>query len=437
MNVVLGSDDVGHPQVPAAGGPDGAAATVPRQAPPWSPAAADAAGDTRSRPLPLVDVVIPVYNEEQALPGSVRALHGYLTQNFPFDWRITIADNGSTDATLTVAQGLANGMSRVSVVHLDAKGRGLALRSVWSGSDADVVAYMDVDLSTGLDAFLPLVAPLLSGHSDLAIGSRLRRGARVVRGPKREFISRSYNLLLRLTFRSSFRDAQCGFKAVRADVVRALLPAVENNRWFFDTEMLLLADRNGLRIHEVPVDWTDDLDSRVNVTATAMEDLRGMWRVARRIMAGRAGIDMPPALRAARLPVGMRRQLPRFAAIGVVSTIAYILLYALLREGMSSFAANFFALAITMVGNTWANRRFTFQHTGSERAVRHFAESGVVFVVGLAVSSAALALLDGVVGSTGTAVELLILLASGVLATAVRFVLMRAWVFHPSRSPRS
>jgi hypothetical protein len=140
---------------------------------------------------------------------------------------------------------------------------------------------MDVDLSTGLEALLPLVAPLLSGHSDLAIGSRLAAGAHVRRGVRREVISRGYNLLLRLALGVRFRDAQCGFKAVRADVARRLLPGVENRNWFFDTELLVLAERAGLRIHEVPVDWIDDPDSRVRIAATVTEDLRGVWRLLR------------------------------------------------------------------------------------------------------------------------------------------------------------
>ncbi len=390
------------------------------------------------RPQPVVEVVVPVYNEQKALADSIRRLHDFLTRRFPFDWRITIADNASTDATPAIARQLAADLSRVRVTRLEAKGRGRALRAVWSASDADVVAYMDVDLSSGLEALLPLVAPLLSGHSDVAIGSRLVRGSRVVRGPKREIISRCYNWMLRVTFRTSFRDAQCGFKAVRADVARALLPAIENNHWFFDTELLLLAERNGLRIHEVAVDWTDDPDSRVDVVATAMEDIRGMIRVARRIIAGRVGVDLPPQVRAARLPGGMGRQLRTFAAIGLCSTLAYVLAYAMLREiGTSPLTANFVALLMTAVANTWANRRLTFGQVGGDGAVRQFAESGVVFVVGLAVSSGGLGLLHRFWSSSGVVAEIITVLLSGTVTTIVRFVLMRAWVFHPARSART
>ena len=228
---------------------------------------------------PLIDIVIPVYNEERDLGPSVRRLHDYLGSDFPFPAVITIADNASRDGTLAVAQGLANELTRVRVVHLDKKGRGRALRAAWLQSDASVVAYMDVDLSTDLKALLPLVAPLLSGHSDLAIGSRLARGARVKRGPKREFISRCYMLVLRLSLGAHFTDAQCGFKAVRTSVAKQLLPRVKDEAWFFDTELLILAQRAGLRVHEVPVDWTDDPDSRVAILRTSIEDLRGVVRL--------------------------------------------------------------------------------------------------------------------------------------------------------------
>jgi len=231
------------------------------------------------RPDPLVDVVIPVYNEERDLGPSVRRLHEFLTSRFPFSAAITIADNASNDGTLAVAQGLVKELPRVRVLHLDAKGRGRALRAAWLQSDAPVVAYMDVDLSTDLNALLPLVAPLLSGHSDLAIGSRLAHGARVTRGPKREFISRAYMLVLRLALGAHFSDAQCGFKAVRTSVAKQIVPSVRDESWFFDTELLILAQRAGLRVHEVPVDWTDDPDSRVAIVRTAIDDLRGVLRL--------------------------------------------------------------------------------------------------------------------------------------------------------------
>ena len=231
---------------------------------------------------PTVEIAVPVYNEEQALEQSVRRLHAFCAAALPWTFRIAIADNASEDRTRAIGEQLAAELDGVTYVRLTEKGRGRALRRVWSRSDADVLAYMDVDLSTGLEALLPLLAPLISGHSDLAIGTRLARGSRVVRGPKRELISRAYNRLLHLTLRSRFSDAQCGFKAGRAAVVKALLPRVEDQAWFFDTELLVLAERSGLRIHEVPVDWVDDPDSRVDILGTALADLRGIARLGPR-----------------------------------------------------------------------------------------------------------------------------------------------------------
>ncbi|MGD0556039.1 MAG: dolichyl-phosphate beta-glucosyltransferase [Streptosporangiaceae bacterium] len=244
-----------------------------------------------------VEIVIPVYNEERVLAASIQFLYGYLRNGFPYPFLLTIADNASTDDTFAIALQLAAELNGVRAVRLELKGRGRALRYVWGASDADVVAYMDVDLSTRLDAFLPLVAPLLSGHSDLAIGSRLARGATVVRSRKREFISRGYNLLLRRTAGARFTDAQCGFKAGRTDVVRALLPAVEDDSWFFDTELLLIAQRNRLRIHEVPVDWVEDPDSRVDIGRTIRDDLRGLLRLTRRSLSGTYRVTVPPRAR--------------------------------------------------------------------------------------------------------------------------------------------
>jgi len=237
-----------------------------------------AAGSTA---LPLVDVVVPVHNEERDLEPSVARLRTYLDERFPFRAVITIADNASTDATRVIGTRLAAVLPGVRYLRLDQKGRGRALAAAWSRSRAGVVAYMDVDLSTNLDALLPLVLPLIGGDCDLAIGSRLAPGSRVRRGIKRELISRSYNRLLRLALGARFSDAQCGFKALRAEVARRLLPSVEDRSWFFDTELLVLAERAGLRIHEVPVEWTDDPDSRVDIMATIVEDLRGVWRLRR------------------------------------------------------------------------------------------------------------------------------------------------------------
>jgi putative flippase GtrA len=295
---------------------------------------------------------------------------------------------------------------------------------------------MDVDLSTDLAALLPLVAPLISGHSDLAIGTRLGRGSRVVRGAKREFISRGYNLLLRGTLQVRFSDAQCGFKAIRSDIAKQLLPLVEDTGWFFDTELLVLAQRAGLRIHEVPVDWVDDPDSRVDIVATAMADLKGIVRLTRGLARGtlpitqlRGQVGREPLQG---VPAGLPRQLARFAGVGVASTIAYLLLFVALRTFLGAQGANLAALLITAVANTSANRRLTFGVSGRAGAARHQLQGLVVFALGLGLTSGSLATLHAVTAAPSRVVELTVLVAANLAATLLRFLLLRAWVFRGS-----
>ncbi|MFG2041564.1 glycosyltransferase [Dactylosporangium sp. NPDC048998] len=394
--------------------------------------------DTRSGlQAPVLDIVIPVHNEEADLRPCVRRLHANLTGTFPYPFQITVADNGSTDATLDVACALAAELPEVAVVHVAEKGRGGALRAAWTASDAAVLAYTDVDLSTDLAALLPLVAPLLSGHSDLAIGTRLSDGARVVRGAKREWISRSYNLLLRGTLAAHFSDAQCGFKAIRKDVADQVLPLVRDTGFFFDTELLVLAQRAGLRIHEVPVDWVDDPDSRVDIPATALADLKGIARLVQAAVTGRPSLTalrvqfgrgpLPPPIPG--VPRGLPRQLARFAIVGVLSTLAYLALYAVLRPDAGAQPANLLALLVTAVGNTTVNRRLTFGVRGRAHAVRHQFQGILIFVLGLGMTSSSLAVLNRVNQHPSRVLEMGVLVVANLAATLVRFVLMRGWVF--------
>lgn len=382
----------------------------------------------------LIDVVIPVFNEEKALVQSVETVRAHL-DSLPFDHRITIADNASTDGTSLLAHQLAARFDDVHVVSLREKGRGRALKHSWSQSDADVLVYMDVDLSTDLNALLPLVAPLVSGHSDLAIGSRLAPTSRTTRGPKREFISRSYNRILRGTLRAHFSDAQCGFKAIRRDVAQQLLPLVEDDQWFFDTELLVLAERAGLRIHEVPVDWIDDPDSRVDIVRTAVDDLKGIGRVGWALARGRVPLaDVTTAVgrASARSATGrLSAQLVVFALIGIASTLAYGLLFVLLRGSMGALQANALALVVTAIGNTAANRRFTFGHRGTDRRLQHQLQGLLVFGAGLAVTSGALAVMRAIGGSDHPLWEVLVLTVANLAVTVMRFGAMRWWIFRP------
>ena len=367
-------------------------------------------------PRPMVDIVIPVHNEARDLRASVLRLHAYLTQQFPFSARITIADNASTDATPAVAAELAEELPEVRVLRLNDKGRGRALAAAWLTSDARVVSYMDVDLSTDLSALLPLVAPVISGHSQVSIGSRLVTGSRVRRGPKREVISRVYNILLRLVLRVRFKDAQCGFKALRADVARSLLPDVVNRNWFFDTELLVRAERAGLRIHELPVDWTDDPDSRVDIVATAIEDLRGVWRLA--------------TGRPTDAPLRLSTQLVRFAAVGAASTLAYAVLFWALREVLPAAASNVIALAATAVANTAANRRLTFGIRGRERLLGDHAGGLLALAAALVFTNGAILAMGLFAPGASRVAEIAVLTAANAIATGVRFLVLRTVLFH-------
>lgn len=227
-----------------------------------------------------VDIVIPVLNEEVALPNALEQLHSLVQRHPSRDWRFLVADNGSTDRTRDVAHALSDTIPKLRVTTLEERGRGRAVRKAWLESDADVRCYMDVDLSTDIKSVPDLVNAIAEEGHDLAIGSRLVRGSDVVgRSPKREIISRCYSLLFRSMFFSKFHDAQCGFKAISRDAAEALLPLVQDNGWFFDTELLLIAQRNGYSIKELPVRWVDDPDSRVKIVSTAIEDIKGLLRL--------------------------------------------------------------------------------------------------------------------------------------------------------------
>jgi len=287
------------------------------------------------------------------------------------------------------------------------------------------VAYMDVDLSTSLPALLPLVAPLLSGHRDVAIGSRLAPGARVVRGPKRELISRAYNLLVKVSLRGRFSDAQCGFKALRRDAALRLLPLVEDDEWFFDTELLVTAQRLGLRIGEVPVDWVDDPDSRVKIVSTALNDLRGV---------GRLLLHQPRTARSERTGEVAADELLRFAGVGILSTLGYLFLFVAWRPVLGPLGANAVAMAIATLFNTAVHRELSQGRDGRTRRGHMVAVAAGLYAVSLALTTLAL-LVAGWVAPGALLPELGALIVANALAATVRFSVLRAWIFRPSLTP--
>jgi glycosyltransferase involved in cell wall biosynthesis len=368
-----------------------------------------------------VEIMVPVYNEAAQLAERITALRRFLDTSFPVRALVTIVDNASTDATFEVATALAATTPGVAAMHLPRKGRGYALRQSWSTSTAPVVAYMDVDLSTSLEALLPLVAPLLSGHRDVMIGSRLARGAHVVRGPKRELISRAYNLLLKLTLRGRFSDAQCGFKALRREAAERLLPLIEDDEWFFDTELLVTAERLGLRIGEVPVDWVDDPDSRVHIVSTAADDLRGVWRML---------VHRPQGMRRMRSNEVAADQLLRFAGVGLVSTLGYLFLFVAWRPVLGILGANAVAMAIATLFNTAVHRELSYNTDGRARRGRMLVVAGSLYVLSLALTTLGLVVAQWFAPGV-LVVELAALAAANAFAALFRFAVLRAWIFRP------
>ncbi|MEE8337249.1 MAG: dolichyl-phosphate beta-glucosyltransferase [Dehalococcoidia bacterium] len=230
--------------------------------------------------MATVDLVIPVYNEEQVLARSVETVLAWCERRPEHEWRVVVANNASTDGTLAIARRLEEQHpGRLAVLDVAVKGRGLALRTAWLTSAAEVSAYMDVDLSSDLEHLPALVDPIAAGEADLTFGTRLHARSQTQRGLFRETLSRGYVLILNTVLGLRVSDAQCGFKAISREAARAIVPLVRDRAWFFDTELLWVAQRNGYRLREVPVRWVEDTDSSVAIVSTVVDDLRGIWRL--------------------------------------------------------------------------------------------------------------------------------------------------------------
>ena len=385
-----------------------------------------------------VEVVVPVYNEAHQLAERIATLRAFLDRSLPFSSLVTIADNGSTDGTGLVARRLATTLDGVQAMALDRKGRGYALRRAWEASSAEVVAYMDVDLSTSLTGLMPLVASVMSGHGDVAVGTRLARGARVVRGAKRELISRAYSRLVRMSQRSRISDFQCGFKALRRECALELLPLVDDDAWFFDTELLVTAERLGMRVSEIPVEWVDDPDSRVHIVSTACDDLKGLWRLshgpARRRARRLRHAEDPSAA------VATADQLMSFAGVGILSTLGYLVLFALGFEQLGPFISNALALAFCTVVNTALHRSLARGRSdgGVARVPRPYflATAGVLYAVSVIGTTLSLLVVAAMGLHSLSAALVAVTLANGA-ASLVRFSLLRGWAYRPLRPQRA
>lgn len=231
-----------------------------------------------------VDIAIPVYNEEKQLRKSIAKLRTFVADKQLANYKINIiiVNNASVDSTVPIGKSLAKQYRNVQFLSLRKRGRGRALIACWRQSKADVLAYMDADLSADLSFLKHLIDAVAKKGADIAIGSRLAKGAKVSgRTFVRELMSRGYNLLIRILFRVSFRDAQCGFKAVSRQAFQRFASLIKNRNWFFDSEMLIIASKAGFLIEEIPIFWRDDPGSTVKVAKTAKEDLLGLLRLTR------------------------------------------------------------------------------------------------------------------------------------------------------------
>ena len=366
-----------------------------------------------------VDLVVPVYNEEASLAASIETLLAVETSRGT-EVTIIIADNASTDKTPIIAATLAAEHPNVEYVRLEQKGRGRALSRVWQSSTADIVAYTDVDLATDIRVLEPMVEVIRSGLADVAIASRLQPGLEIERGIRREIMSRCYNRLLKLSLGVGFSDAQCGFKAMSQRAARELLPQVEDNEWFFDTELLARAEWAGYRIHEFGTDWIDDPDSSVDVVSTAWKDIKGIVRLRR---GGRVPASTePPA-------PNTGAQILHFIDVGLISTVLYATIFLFTSQLASAAVANIIALLVSTVANTALNRSHTFGVRSPHRRLTAQVKGLAAFCLCLAFTSAGLAVADGFTGAWATFGTLAVLTAANLGATVVRFVLMRTWVF--------
>lgn len=391
------------------------------------PASAMSPDEVVVRPITrhtTVDIAVPVYNESRDLEISVYRLRKFLNDQFPFPAIITIVDNASTDTSWEIAARIARTLPGVRALHIGSKGRGRALRAAWSTSDADIVAYMDVDLSTSLDCLLPLIAPLISGLGDVAIGSRLLHGARVLRGPKREAISRIYNLILRVVLRSHFGDAQCGFKALRAQDARVLLPLVVDNEWFFDTELLVVAERGGLRIIEIAVDWSDDPSSSVHIANTAIKDLQGVWRMLRSPRAG----ELPLAEIGSKELSLRLGNLLRISRLGALGMSVYVGLFLVLSQFVNNLVANVIALMLSVGLNDIGQRRRLI-HSPHSAASRTWAVGPAMLFGALAIATTVTLAISGAIVGRSILAEVLALAAGVSIGLSIQFLVHRGLLF--------
>lgn len=231
-------------------------------------------------------IVLPVYNEEKIIEGHALKILNYCQQNLQDDFQIVIADNASSDATSQIAQRLTQLYPQIKYYHLEQRGKGLAIKSVWRKFEADFYIFMDADLSTDLSALPNLLEVLKTSGADLVAGSRYLKNSQIKRSSGRLIISKIYNLIINILFRCSIHDLANGFKGANRLVVEKILPLTKNEKWFFDSELTLLTHHYGYRVKEIPVAWQEHrtTKSRVNIISTSLEYLIELIKLKLRLI---------------------------------------------------------------------------------------------------------------------------------------------------------
>lgn len=234
-----------------------------------------------------IDVLLPIYNEEKILDANIRLLFGYCQHHLAGDWQLMLIINGSVDQSLTIAENLAQEFEQIKIINLPTGGKGQALKTGLQYSTAEVAVYMDIDLAVALSALPPLISLVAENKGALAIGSRLLPASQTERSWLRNYSSKLYNWLANTLLRCQISDWQCGFKAMNLDVRQAVVPLIQDNYWFFDTELIALAQKNNLRIAELPVSWSENRyavrQSKIRPIRDGFIFLKNLWQLKKRL----------------------------------------------------------------------------------------------------------------------------------------------------------
>lgn len=356
---------------------------------------------------PHVLLVIPIYNEEKIIENTVRETIKYLNENTKYSYILVVADNASTDSSPEIVKNLQKEIPFLEYVRLPKKGRGLALHTVWKDFNAEVVAYMDADLSSPLTSLPNIIDPILNNESDVTFGSRLLPpGQAINRKGKRELTSQGYNFLLQFILGATFKDAQCGFKAISKEKFNQVEEEIKNQNWFYDTELLLISQYKGLRLKEVPITWVDDPDSSVKVFKTIVENLKEMGRVYFTYR-----------------PESVFIKLFKFAIIGVLSTVGTALLFFLLRFVLDPQLANIVSLSTATILNTIANKRFAFKNKTKDPWGKTIIISAISFLLFWIPTAGSLWLLHNFFGvEDNYALETFIVMVASFFGTLMKFI---------------